>query len=127
MVEFALVFPVMMVITLLCVDYGRLGYDRMVVTNSALRGARIGAANPPPRVNRSPWEERVRSQILAEVQQIAGFRVERLVTKIVVREEFDLEWVAVSVDYPFAPLVSWPGMPSSIPLHAEVTSPVVAD
>jgi Flp pilus assembly protein TadG len=46
--EFALIFPVLMLIVFGVLDLGRLFHASIVVANSAREGARYGTLNPPP-------------------------------------------------------------------------------
>jgi Flp pilus assembly pilin Flp len=47
LVEFALVLPLLMLILLGCLDFGRILYVDAIVTNTANEGAAWGSLNPP--------------------------------------------------------------------------------
>lgn len=114
LLEFALVLPLLMLIVLGCVDFGRFVYTYISVHN----GARAGAGAVIDKALGGSVTPGLVTNINVAVQQEmsdfvfpAGFAPDVALIK-----EGSFRRVRVGVTYPFDTLVPWPGIPSHLDL-----------
>jgi Flp pilus assembly protein TadG len=121
-VEFALVLPVLMLIVLGCVDFGRFAYSYIALTNGAEVGATCASFNSYTQSTYAAWKARVRQAVTDEMQSLSGFDAGQLdVPDPQITIEADGQRrVRVEVRYPFEMVVSWPGMPARLTMRRAV-------
>lgn len=122
MVEVALVLPLLMLILLGCIDFGRFAYAHIAVTSAARCGAAFGTVNPYTTATEANWRSQVRGRVAEEMRSVmdadAGFGDADLqVTATRTIDAGGLWRVRVEVAYPFATLVPWPGVPARMDLR----------
>lgn len=126
LLEFAIVVPLLILITIGCIDFGRFLYFYAVVTNAAQEGASYGSMNPPLD---GTWASKVADAAMAEP---TGFlpSMDDLTVTVTDTTSDDPSvagYVTVEVQYPFS-LVSpgafrfW-GLPTTILLRRTVVMP----
>jgi Flp pilus assembly protein TadG len=124
--ELALILPVLMVIVLLCVDFGRFACTYIAVTNAARTGA--GYAIMHPELDSGSLASGVQQAARNELALQPGCDPSLLTTTTVVTEEpytaqhpTIMFRVTVTASYnSFQPVVPWTPIPSSIPLSSSV-------
>jgi Flp pilus assembly protein TadG len=120
--EAALVLPVLTVILIGGVDFGRAIHAQIVLTNAVRVGAEYGATHRFTAETQADWEARIRETMLDEAASISGFAPESFVATVTVTPATSTELrVQVAATYPFRSAVSWPGMPDALLLRHEVT------
>ena len=87
MVEFAMILPMLMTITLACVDFGRIGYLRVLLTNAAEYAAGVGASRWSESGDRSAWESDVQAAVEEELSQLPNYDSDQLEMSIAVGEQ----------------------------------------
>ncbi len=123
--ELALIMPLLMVIVLGCVDFGRFVYTYIAVTNAARVGASFGSTHPVTSITWPLWEQQIRDAIAAELGP-AFDPAQIVVPAPVIKTDANaLKRVSVQVSYPFATLVTWPALPNSITLTRTVQMRVI--
>lgn len=120
--EFALALPLMVLLALGCVDFGRFAYHYVAVQNAARAGASYATMTPYLAKNKAAWEAAIQQQARDEMTNQVGYDPSKLTTTVTdVIESTGLRRVKVIASYKsFETLVSWPGLPSSVELRAGV-------
>lgn len=124
LVELALVLPVLLILILGTCDFGRVGYDKIILTQASHLGCTLGSQDAPPKVDRTAWEARIKSAVREEVAQLSGYQESALEITVTVLQQGDMELVKVSVRHPFQLMVQWPTLSNKIVLKAETCMPV---
>lgn len=116
MLEFALVLPLLMLLVLGCVDFGRCVYTYISVHN----GARAGAG--------AVIDKALGSSVTPELVNNINVAVQQEMSDFVFAADFapDVDFsndtagssrrLIVGVTYPFDTLIPWPGIPSHLDL-----------
>src|SRR5262249_53885120 len=113
--------PVLMVVILGCVDFGRFAFCYIALTNAARAGAGLGCMHPNTTATSSAWQAQVTQAVAAEMSQDPGFGSTKFTATAVSVTESNGMWrVEVSATYSFTTLVSWPGIPSNVTLSRTV-------
>jgi Flp pilus assembly protein TadG len=123
-VEFGLLLPLLMLILLGAIDFGRFAHAHIGVTNAARAGAGFAAMNPFSVTTKTAWETQIRRAALDELRSIIDSDprlTNNNVTVTSVRTFDDPQatslWYAdVTVSMPFRTLVTWPGIPRPLVL-----------
>jgi Flp pilus assembly protein TadG len=120
-VEFALVLPLLLLLTLAAVDFGRVVYAYLVVSNAARCGAEYGAMHGFTSYTQSSWQAQVQAAETGEMQNLSGFAAANFQAAVSTTTDGDgLYQIAVTASYPFSTIVSWPGVPSAVQLSRQV-------
>jgi Flp pilus assembly protein TadG len=119
--ELAALLPVLMMVVLGCVDFGRFASLYIALTNAARAGAGLGCMHPNTPATNSAWQAQVTQAVAAEMSQDPGFDSTKFsATALSVTESSGMWRVEVSATYSFTTLVSWPGIPSNVTLSRTV-------
>jgi Flp pilus assembly protein TadG len=121
--EMGLILPLLMIITLGCVDFGRFAYTYIALTNAARAGAAYGCMNTYSPSTQSMWQDGIRQVAADELTGQTNFNPAQLtIVPPPIREadETDLYKVSITACYPFTTIVNWPGMPSTVTLKRTV-------
>jgi Flp pilus assembly protein TadG len=120
--ELALILPVLMLIVLICVDFGRFAYHQIAVNNAARAGAEYAIMNPYLSSGSTTWQAAVQSTAQAELANQTNCDPTDLTTTTTVTiESSGLRRVRVVASYSsFQTVVPWPGIPSSTTLTSSV-------
>jgi len=113
--ELAYIAPVLLLLVLGCVDFGRYAYTNIALTNATRSGAGYGAVSPYTTATYSNWQAQARQEVIDEMSQVYGYDGSKLtVIAEAVTESGGLWRAEVTASYPFQPLIPWPGIPSSM-------------
>jgi Flp pilus assembly protein TadG len=120
--EFALALPLMVLLALGCVDFGRFAYHYVAVQNAARAGAGYAIMTPYLSKQKATWEAAIQQQARDEMTNQVGYDSSKLTTTVTnVIESTGLRRIKVIASYKsFETIVSWPGIPSSVELKAGV-------
>lgn len=120
--EFALILPVLLLIALACVDFGRFAYHHIAMTNATRAGAEYGIMHPYLSSGTGAWQTAIESTARAELSNQTDCTPSNLSTTTTVTIESNgRRRIRVVGTYAsFNTLVSWPGIPSSTDLTATV-------
>ena len=130
--EFALVLLVVVLIALICVDFGRFAYTHIAVRNAARAGGGYGIMNPYPIGDQSAqtsWQTGVQTAARDELTGQNGYVSNDLTTAATadsVDQTTGLRKVEVTATYGdgtttgFRTIVSWPGIPDRVQLRTTV-------
>lgn len=121
-VELALLTPVLLLILLVAVDFGRAYSASIEVTSAAREGAAFGSRSSENANNETAIEDAV----LADTPSIYGVAIPRIdIITGTPTDSYGYEQVVVTVNYEFQTLVDYPGIPSSIDISRTVTMRVI--
>lgn len=121
-IEMALTLPLLLLLAFGCVDLGRAASAHLVVCNAARAGAEYGSTRGMTTFNQPTWEQAIRDEVETEMQEIASFDDSKLSVTVETSEgDYELEVVAVTVQYNFETITGWPGIPANISLHHTVS------
>lgn len=121
-VELALLTPVLLLILLVAVDFGRAYSASIEVTNAAREGAAFGSRSS----ENANDETAIEDAVLADTPSIYGEAISRDdIDTSTPTDSYGYEQVVVTVEYEFRTLVDYPGIPSSIPISRTVTMRVI--
>jgi Flp pilus assembly protein TadG len=121
--ELAVVLPVLTLLALGCVDFGRFAYHYIAIQNAARTGGEYGITTPYTPTGKEAWKTQLRSTAQAELDGQTGLAADRVTVTVPdpTVESSGLRRVRVEVAYEgFETLVSWPGLPDNPTLRAAV-------
>ncbi len=124
--ELAIVVVVLIFLTLICVDFGRVAYHHIAVTNATRAGAEYAITNPSGS-DQSTWRAQIQATARAELTNQTDCDPNQLTTEVSVATDADgLLRVRVTASYTgFRTLVSWPGIPDAPTLRSSVMMPAI--
>src|SRR5262245_24495529 len=116
--ELALLLPVLMLLALAIVDFGRIAYAHIALGSAARAGAAHGIMNPFAPESAGAWEQQVQQKARDEMEQQTGYDPSLLTTTTSVSlEETGLRRVRVQASFSsFETIVRWPGIPGRLTL-----------
>lgn len=122
--ELAVILPVLMLMALGCVDFGRFAYHYIALQNAARTGAEYGITTPYTPAALTNWANQLEQAARGELTGQTGYDSARLTLTRpvpVTLEPSGLRRVRVELTYTgFETLVSWPGIPDSPTMRAVV-------
>jgi Flp pilus assembly protein TadG len=120
-VEFAIVLPLLVLLALGCVDFGRFLYQYIALTNAVQAGGFYGTLNPYTTSTYSAWVAQVQKLTKDEMEQQTGYVRDEMTVQVSVTVETNgLRRVRVTASYPFRSILPWPGLPSDVTLTQAV-------
>jgi Flp pilus assembly protein TadG len=117
-VELAVVLPLLIVLVLGCVDFGRFASSYIAVTNAARAGAGYGIMNNYTSSTLTTWQSGIVSAARAE--GFLGTNVSVATPVVVLDATTGLRKLQVTASYTFNPIVPWPGIPSTLSMSRMV-------
>jgi len=128
-VELGLILPLLMLIVLGAIDFGRFAYAYIGVTNASRAGAGFGIMHPYTPATESNWQASVRQAVLDELATVISgsnfTATDVVVTTSRVVENDGLQRITVTVTFPFQTLVAWPGIPNQVNLTRSIVMRVI--
>ncbi|WP_158222761.1 TadE family protein [Rhodopirellula sp. MGV] len=120
-VEFAIVAPVLLLLTFACIDYGRALGIRSIVCNAARSGAAYGASHKYTEFSKADWEQAVQNAVLDEFAALPVTETGPTEYALSVTENASgFHRVRIDVGYRFNAIVPWPGLPSELDIRHHV-------
>jgi len=124
--EFALLLPVLVLLCLAAMDFGRFAYNYIAVTNAARAGASYGIMNNFTSATQTTWTNGVTQAAKDEMtNQVGSTNVSNLtVTVTTSTDTNNLKRVQVTASYPFTTIINWSwtglSLPNPIPMKQKV-------
>jgi Flp pilus assembly protein TadG len=118
------VLPVLVMIVLGCIDFGRFAYTYIALNNAVRAGASYGIMNNYQPSTQGTWITGITTAAQQEMNGQIGYVTSNLTVQapVVTVESSGLRNVQVTASYPFKTIVNWSGVPSStINLTSSVT------
>jgi Flp pilus assembly protein TadG len=119
--EFALVLPVILVLVLGAIDFGRVYFAYVSVTNAARNGAHYASGSPVAAEDAGG----IREAVLEETSDLLDTSPTN--PSVAVATGTDGQgglYADVTVSYAFSPIFPWPGLPDSVELDRTVRARV---
>jgi Flp pilus assembly protein TadG len=129
--ELALVAPMLVLLMLGCIDFGRFPSTSIAVRNAARVGADFARINPYPASTGTQdlWKTLLRQAVLDEMSGFQGFDAQKMTLQV--RGDVDpassRSQVKVQVVYPFQTLVDWNLQGLNLPHQFNLRQEVVMD
>lgn len=126
--ELALVLPMLLIVALGCVDFGRFAVTYIAVTNAARAGAGFGAANPPTTDTMTTWQQKVSQAAVDEIGALGSPLLSQNSPPILnpaPPSPLASGQVQVTVKMTFNAIIPWPGVPSTTTITQVVLLPLI--
>jgi Flp pilus assembly protein TadG len=124
--ELALILPVLLLLTLGAVDYGRFSYSWIAVANASRAAAGFASVQPVSPTSQGAWQAGIRQAAQAELEGLPGFDPSQMtVTAELLQDDGGRQRAFVTVGYPFRTLFPWGGIPATLMLQQSTAMPVV--
>lgn len=116
--ELAIILPLLLLLVLGCVDFGRFAYAYIAVTNAARAGAGCGSTSS---ASIGQWQGQV---LLAAEQEMNGYQIQ-VSSEQVYGDYVNLWYAQVTVTYQFQTIINWEwlGISNQFPITRIVTIP----
>lgn len=125
--EMALLLPLLLLIVIGCIDFGRFAHSYLAATNAAREGASFGMLHPTTAGSLSQWEAAIDQAVEEEIEQtlsthgLTDEEVTTVATRTVEGGNPGSPWrVAVTVTIPFKSITTFPMLPQNITLSRTV-------
>jgi Flp pilus assembly protein TadG len=107
--EFAMLLPLMVLIILGCVDFGRFAYDLIAVTNAARAGASYGIMNNFSSSTLAAWKSSVTTAATSEMSGQDDYHANNLTVSVPdpTTDANGLKRMSITVSYQFQSVVDW--------------------
>ena len=126
LIELALVLPLLILMVLICVDFGRFATVHIAVTNAAREGASFGGMHRSTDATYGRWKQGILDALKDEMSGIPGYSDEQLsVAEPVVLASQSRSRVRVEVTYKFKTAIAWRIIPDELPISRVAEMPVV--
>lgn len=126
LVEMALILPLLVLLLLICVDFGRFATVHVAVTNAAREGASFGGTHSFTNATYELWKSKMSEAITAEMRGIPAFSKDELtIDERMVLASDQRARVQVKVSYVFRPAVAWPAIPRELKIVRTAEMPVI--
>lgn len=121
-VELAIALPLLLLLALGCLDLGRVASTALVLNHAVAAGSLRAATRQRTLLNSADWEVAVRTRVSEEMQQLPDFDPSLLSLDVTVSQSpLGETVVALVVEYPFAMIVDYPGLPGEFTLRETAT------
>lgn len=127
LLEFVLMMPILLALTLGAVDFGRFAITYITVTNAARSGAAAGCMNSYTPATYPDWEQRVREAIVAELSGQGGFDETKLgfPAPVITNNVGEPRRMRIQVSYPFETIAPWPLVPDNTAIVQSIEMPFI--
>jgi Flp pilus assembly protein TadG len=120
--ELAILLPLLILLALVGVDFGRFAYAHIALGNAARVGAEVGAARRYDASTAAAWQARIESAIAEEFTAVGGIDPANLAVQIDVADDsYELHRATVTANYSFSTVVAWPAIPRPLVLERVVS------
>jgi Flp pilus assembly protein TadG len=120
-VEFVVLLPLLIVLCLTSVDFGRFAHAYIALGNASRVGAEYAATRSYSPSTVTAWKQRVEDAMRQDFAAVADIDPSQLVIQIdVANDAYDLHRTKITATYPFATVVSWPSIPRPLDMQRTV-------
>jgi Flp pilus assembly protein TadG len=120
--EFVVLLPLLIVLCLTSVDFGRFAYAYLALGNAGRTAAEVGATQSYSVGSQLAWRQQVEAALREDFSTTGGLDPDKLVMDANVEPDASgLDYITVTATYPYATLVFWPGIPQPLDMTRSVT------
>lgn len=120
-VELAVCVPVVLLLAIAAMDFGRIAHHAEVVSNAARTGAECGATHGFTEFTRAAWEADVREAVVQELGNLPNFSESKLDYQLsITTDADDIRTIEMELTYPFESIVSWSTLPRETQIKGRV-------
>ncbi len=121
LVEFAIIAPVLLILILGAIDYGRVYFAYVSVTNGARNGAHFASDGP----DNAADLDGIRTSVIGDTSELLDISPTNPAVAVGTGTDSQGRLYAdVTVDYTFSTIFPWPGLPSSFDVQRTVRARV---
>ena len=119
--EFAIVFPLMLVVTIGCIDLGRVAHSSMALINGVSSAGEFAATYSFTDYTYDAGIATIEERITEELQTLSDFDPSKLTTVASFDDQgSDQPTITIDATYPFELVTSLPGLPGEIVLNHRI-------
>ena len=119
--EFVVALPLLIVLCLTSVDFGRFAHAYIALGNAGRTGAEYGATQPYSPSTASAWRARVEDAVRQDFTAIADITPADLQIEIDVENDaYGLHRATLTATYPFQTVVAWPAIPRPVNIERTI-------
>jgi Flp pilus assembly protein TadG len=116
-VELAVLLPLLLLLSISAIDCGRFAYVYIALSNAVRIAAEQGATQTMSSYNKSSWQSAMQSAATQEMSGVPNMSsAEITLTITTTATSYGLLQVTVNGQYPFTPILSWPGVGQTVML-----------
>jgi Flp pilus assembly protein TadG len=120
-VEFVIVAPLLILLCLTSVDFGRFAHAYIALGNAGRVGAEYGATHSYTTSTAAAWKQQIETAMRQDFSAVADIDPNQLVIQIdVANDSYGLTRATVTAQYPFRTVASWPGIPQPLNMQRTV-------
>jgi Flp pilus assembly protein TadG len=120
-VEFVVILPLLIVLCLTSVDFGRFAHAYIALGNAGRAGAEYGATQPYSSSTATAWKLRVEDAVRQDFSAIADIDPAQLEVEINVENDaHGLHRASLTTTYPFQTVVAWPIIPRPLDMQRTI-------
>jgi Flp pilus assembly protein TadG len=119
--EFVVVLPLLIVLCLTSVDFGRFAHAYIALGNAGRTGAEYGATHSYSPSTASAWKSRVEDAVRQDFSAIADIDPAQLQVDIEISTDaYGLHRTTLTTTYPFQTVVAWPVIPRPLDMQRTI-------
>jgi Flp pilus assembly protein TadG len=119
--EFVIVLPLLIVLCLTSVDFGRFAHAYIALGNAGRTGAEYGATHVYSPATANAWKLRVEDAARQDFTAIADIDPQQLAIEIDVADDaYGLHRTTLTTTYPFQSVVAWPAIPRPLDMQRTI-------
>ncbi|WP_166819652.1 TadE/TadG family type IV pilus assembly protein [Thalassoroseus pseudoceratinae] len=119
--EFAIVLPLLVYVTLACIDLGRVAHTSMVLVSGVSSAGEFAATFAFTSFTQATGEEEIRSRIVSELELLTDFDPSLLTTSVTFDDQVSGQRViTIEASFPVEVVTSFPGLPSETVLSHQL-------
>jgi hypothetical protein len=120
--ELAICLPLLILLCLTSVDFGRFAYAYLALGNAGRVGAEVGATRSYSAAGAADWQQAVEAAIREDFSTAGGLDPAQLVVAVdVARDSYGLDRITITTMYPFTTVANWPAVPRPLDIERTVT------
>jgi hypothetical protein len=119
--EFVIVLPLLLVLCLISVDFGRFAHAYIALGNAGRTGAEYGATHSYSAATANAWKLQVEGAVRQDFPAIGDIDPAQLAVEIdVAQDAYGLNRARLTTSYPFETVVTWPMIPRPLAMQRTV-------
>lgn len=121
--ELALVSPLLILLALGCVDYGRISHASIALNSAVGAGATYAMSHRFTTSTLADWKAEVLQAATDEMKSVPQYSSGQFTPDVTSTTQGSTTTVTVRATYTFSTLIRWPGLPSPVTITRAVSGP----
>jgi len=120
--EFAICLPLLTMLCVVAIDFGRYAHTCSAVTNAARNGCEYGASHQFTDHTKESWEDNLAITISDEMSEMANYDPDEFEFEVTTVDDGEISLlVTVSVSHPYHMMVTWPGFENPLMIQRTIS------